>query len=139
MKEKHSMNARILTLGSNGDRCAREHAICDGSRVIAKVYGMGYPIGAGWSPASAADARRLVAAWNATESIPLEDLETRGTAAMWTDLSRVHEEMKARIVELTRERDAARATLDALANECTPLNPGFAEVFNRITDTDPPE
>jgi hypothetical protein len=32
------------------------------------------------------------------------------------------------------ERDVA--TLDALANECTGDNPEFAEVFNRITDTD---
>jgi hypothetical protein len=41
------------------------------------------------------------------------------------------------LVALERaEQDAAM--LDALANECTPDNPGFAEVFNRVTDADAP-
>lgn len=47
----------MWTLGTNGDQCAKNHAICDGATVIAKVYGKGYPIGSGWSPDSEANAR----------------------------------------------------------------------------------
>lgn len=49
-------------VGQNGDSCAREHAIVSGPKVIAKVYGRGYPSGFGWSPGSAADARLIAAA-----------------------------------------------------------------------------
>lgn len=49
-------------LGKNGDNCAKDHAICSDARVIAKVYGNGYPVGSGWSPDSAADARLIAAA-----------------------------------------------------------------------------
>ena len=52
------------TLGQNGDDCARNHAICSGTSVIAKVYGLGFPIGKGWSPRSEADARLIVTAIN---------------------------------------------------------------------------
>lgn len=49
-------------LWSNGDDCARDHAICSGPIVIAKVYGLGYPVGKGWSEQSAADARLIAKA-----------------------------------------------------------------------------
>jgi hypothetical protein len=49
-------------LGTNGDGCAKNHAICTGSVVIAKVYGRGYPAGKGWSEQSQADAHLIVTA-----------------------------------------------------------------------------
>lgn len=49
-------------VGTNGDNCARDHAICDGPMVIAKVYGTGYPFGRGASPQSTANARLIAAA-----------------------------------------------------------------------------
>lgn len=49
-------------VGHNGDNCAVNHAICTGSRVIAKVYGNGYPAGEGWSPESEATAHLFAAA-----------------------------------------------------------------------------
>ena len=48
-------------VGTNGG-CAKDHAICAGPIVIAEVYGCGYPIGKGWSPGSAADARLIAEA-----------------------------------------------------------------------------
>ena len=56
-------------LGTNGDNCARNHAICGGNSVIAKVYGKGYPAGKGWSAESEADARFIVTAVNAHEEM----------------------------------------------------------------------
>lgn len=49
-------------LGKNGDDCAKNHAICAGSSVIAKVYGRGYPVCSGWSEQSQADANVIVVA-----------------------------------------------------------------------------
>lgn len=49
-------------VGKNGDKCARDHAICADGIVLAKVYGRGYPAGQGWHPQSAADARLISAA-----------------------------------------------------------------------------
>ncbi len=62
-------------LGKNGDQCARNHAICSGPVVIAKVYGRGYPAGEGWSPESEADAAFIVRACNSHEELlaALED------------------------------------------------------------------
>jgi hypothetical protein len=49
-------------LGKNGDNCAKNHAICSGIIVIAKVYGAGYPASEGWSERSQADANVMVIA-----------------------------------------------------------------------------
>lgn len=46
-------------LGQNGDNCARNHAIVEGWRVLAKVYGHGYPIGSGWAQSSEDTARLM--------------------------------------------------------------------------------
>lgn len=48
--------------GKNGDDCAAGHAICADGFVIAKVYGRGYPVTKGWSPASQADANLIAEA-----------------------------------------------------------------------------
>ena len=73
--------AGLLTLSKNGDACAKNHALCAGPIVIAKVYGGGYPMGVGWSPRSEADARRLAACWNACDGIDTVDLEKFGVSA----------------------------------------------------------
>lgn len=49
-------------VGTNGDKCAKNHAICAGPHVLAKVYGTGYPIGEGWAPQSQANAHLIAAA-----------------------------------------------------------------------------
>lgn len=49
------------TLG-NAYNCARNHAICNGPMVIARVLGNGYPAGLGWSHESEANARLMSAA-----------------------------------------------------------------------------
>ena len=67
--------AGLLTLSKNGDACAKNHALCAGPIVIAKVYGAGHPRGVGWSPRSEANARRLAACWNACNGIDTADLE----------------------------------------------------------------
>lgn len=41
---------------------AREHAICAGPIIIGCALGNGYPIGRGWAPDSAANARLMAAA-----------------------------------------------------------------------------
>lgn len=41
---------------------AKGHAICAGSRVVAKVTGLGFPVGSGWHPQSAANAALIAAA-----------------------------------------------------------------------------
>ena len=64
LKQAEQPSLRPWTLGRNGDKCAKNHAICSGSNVIAKVYGKGYPIGEGWSPQSEADAQLIVTAVN---------------------------------------------------------------------------
>lgn len=73
-------------LGTNGDDCAKEHAICssDGVSVIAKVYGLGYPIGKGWHPRSAADARLIAAAPEMCKTIA-NIIDERDRAALYDD------------------------------------------------------
>jgi hypothetical protein len=56
------------TLGENGDKCAKGHAICSGVSVVAKVYGLGFPIGSGWSPRSQADADFIITAVNSFDA-----------------------------------------------------------------------
>ena len=67
MSQQHS--ELPWSIGTNGDKCARNHAICTESRVIAKVYGTGYPAGQGWSPQSETDAAFIVQAVNAHEAM----------------------------------------------------------------------
>jgi hypothetical protein len=63
--ERESLTTpRPWQLGASGDKCARNHAVCSGPTVIAKVYGKGYPVGEGWSPRSEADAQLIVTAVN---------------------------------------------------------------------------
>lgn len=54
------------TLGQ-GYKTARNHAICDGPLIVAKVISLGYPIGEGWSPDSEDHARKICSALNAAE------------------------------------------------------------------------
>lgn len=49
------------TIG-NAHNCARNHAICDGSAIVARVVGNGYPTGTGWSAETEATARLFAAA-----------------------------------------------------------------------------
>jgi hypothetical protein len=53
----------------NAHDAARNHAICAGSTVIARVCGNGYPIGKGWSASSEADARFIVLAVNSHDAL----------------------------------------------------------------------
>ena len=56
-------------VGTNGDACAVNHAVCSGPIVIAKVYGKGYPTGKGWHPESEADAMLMAAAPELLEAL----------------------------------------------------------------------
>lgn len=58
-----------LHLGQNGDKCAKNHAICEGTHVLAKVYGDGYPTGEGWGERSEAFARLCAAAPELLEAL----------------------------------------------------------------------
>jgi hypothetical protein len=63
-KQSHRQSQRgmkMYTLG-NARYCARNHAICDGPVVVARVVGNGYPVGTGWSAETEATARLLAAA-----------------------------------------------------------------------------
>lgn len=53
----------------NTANCARNHAVCEGARVIAVVVGTGYPIGTGWAPESEAKARLIAAAPDLLEAL----------------------------------------------------------------------
>ncbi len=43
-------------------RYARGHAICAGAIIVGSAIGNGYPLGTGWAPDSAANARLMAAA-----------------------------------------------------------------------------
>lgn len=60
-EERAVHTAGPWTLGATSST-ARDHAIIAGSMVIARVNGFGYPVGEGWSPESAANARLISAA-----------------------------------------------------------------------------
>ena len=61
-------------VGSNGDDCAKDHAVCADNRVLAKVYGTGYGArGSGWAPESAADARLMALAPTAPHDCDVPD------------------------------------------------------------------
>ena len=47
---------------SDSTHTTKGHAVCAGERVIARVVGLGYPVGTGWSPQFDADARLIAAA-----------------------------------------------------------------------------
>jgi hypothetical protein len=49
------------TLGA-GYKIPRNHAVCSGPQIIAKVIGFGYPVGEGWDERSEANARLIAAA-----------------------------------------------------------------------------
>lgn len=55
-----------LSIGSGAaETCARNHAICDGAAIVARVHGAGYPIGTGWAPQTEALAAEMVRRYNA--------------------------------------------------------------------------
>lgn len=81
---------RLLKVG-NAHGAARNHALCDGPVVVARVTGDGYPTGCGWSPDSEGRARRLAAAWNASMGVPLSVLEAGGAGAFEALLGLVRE------------------------------------------------
>lgn len=91
------------TLGT-GHGTARDHAICAGPVIIAKVVGNGYPIGSGWWPESAANARLLGASLELAQA--LEYVIAAFDAPAWDG------------EELAKSIDAARAVLrKAIWNE----------------------
>ena len=58
------MNENVNWAIGNADQCARDHAICDGAEVVARVTGRGYPTGLGWHERSAEMAQFIVRACN---------------------------------------------------------------------------
>lgn len=53
-----------------GYKIPRNHAICDGPLIIARVPGGGYPTGEGWAPESEAMAQRICDLLNAEARQP---------------------------------------------------------------------
>lgn len=85
-----SESEQVLHVG-NAHGAARNHAICSGALVVARVSGHGYPIGAGWSPESEETAKRLAGAWNATRGITTDSLAASGSGSVAVLLSLLRE------------------------------------------------
>lgn len=96
-------------VGQNGDSCARDHVIASGPKVIAKVYGRGYPSGFGWSPDSAADARLIAAAPDLLAAVKFAERLSRATLE---DLLERHPESHPLV---SIERQALAEFEDAIA------------------------
>src|SRR5437868_3204627 len=60
-KQNASHTTGEWTLG-NAHQTAKNHAICAGGQVIARVTGLGYPPGSGWSAESEANTKLMKAA-----------------------------------------------------------------------------
>lgn len=98
-------------LGQNGDKCARNHAICSGPRVIAKVLGTGYPIGEGWSPRSEADAQLIVTAVNHHEVLVAALRDELEAIRVWQSAPGIPAEVRDGLQISTAKINAALASV----------------------------